>query len=214
VSSADPATETAPYDPNTIVNIPNAITFSRLILAFILLVMIDLGDMWISCAIVFVVGVTTDVIDGYLARKWNQITVLGRITDPFVDKVIIGGTLIFLTKIPESGVTPWVTFIVIAREMFITGLRSVLEGHGVDFSAKWSGKLKMFVQSVCIPFCILSLSQSFLTSLADSTAVFLLIRDALLWAVIVITIYSGAEYCWRGWRLLQAQNQESFVGPR
>ena len=214
MSSADPATETAPYDPNTIVNIPNAITFSRLILAFILLVMIDLGDMWISCAIVFVVGVTTDVIDGYLARKWNQITVLGRITDPFVDKVIIGGTLIFLTKIPESGVTPWFTFIVIAREMFITGLRSVLEGHGVDFSAKWSGKLKMFVQSVCIPFCILSLSQSFLTSLADSTAVFLLIRDALLWAVIVITIYSGAEYCWRGWRLLQAQNQESFVGPR
>lgn len=214
MSSADPAPETAPYDPNTVVNIPNAITFSRLILSFILLVMIDMGDMWISCAIVFVVGVTTDVVDGYLARKWNQITVLGRITDPFVDKVIIGGTLIFLTNVPGSGVTAWVTFVVIAREMFITGLRSVLEGHGVDFSAKWSGKLKMFVQSVCIPFCILSLSEPFLKSMGGWSASFMLTRDILLWAVIVITVYSGAEYCWRGWRLLQAQNQESFVGPR
>jgi hypothetical protein len=76
--------------------------------------------------------------------------VLGRILDPFVDKIIIGGTLIFLTKLPERGVTPWITFIVIGREMFITGLRSVVVGHGVDFSAQWSGKIKMTLQSTAI----------------------------------------------------------------
>src|SRR5690606_14687818 len=102
------------------------------------------------------------------ARKWNQITPLGRIMDPFVDKIIIGGTMIFLIAQPASGATAWMTFVVIAREMFITGLRSVLEGHGVDFSAKMSGKLKMVLQSAVIPLCLLSLSPTFVSWLGDS----------------------------------------------
>jgi len=183
-------------------NAPNVITFSRLFLTFVLLAMIQWGGMWIACTTIFVVAVATDWLDGYLARKWNQITVLGRIMDPFVDKVIIGGTLIFLTAIPDSGVTPWITFIVIGREMFITGLRSVLEGHGVDFSAKWSGKLKMLVQSVTIPFSLISLSPEFMGSLGESSVTFITVRQTLLWATVAITLYSGAEYTWRGFQLL------------
>ncbi len=189
-------------------NLPNLITVLRLILTFVLLVMIDLGNMWIACTIIFIIAVTTDFIDGYLARLWNQVTVLGRIMDPFVDKMIIGGTLIFLTNLPDSGVCSWITFIVIGREMFITGLRSVLEGHGVDFSAKWSGKLKMLVQSITIPFCLISLAPEFLNSLGEQKENFLFAREALLIATAAITIYSGVEYTWRGFQLLKQKALE------
>lgn len=183
------------------VNLPNAITLARLLLALVIFAMIEWGTVWIACTVTFVIAVWTDYFDGYFARKWNQVTVLGRIMDPFVDKIIIGGTLIFLTALPASGVTPWITFIVIGREMFITGLRSVLEGHGVDFSAKWSGKIKMALQSAAIPFALLSLHDGF----RDWT-MFLQVRDVLLWAMVLVTLYSGIEYTWRGWRLMSRRN--------
>ncbi len=186
-------------------NIPNLITLSRLILTFVILIMISLQTAWLITACLFVVAVATDFVDGYLARKWNQITPLGRIMDPFVDKIIIGGTMIFLTAIPASGVTDWMTFTVIAREMLITALRSVLEGHGVDFSAKWSGKMKMLLQSSVIPFALLSLSPWFMQQVGDSAGAFLMARDILLWAMVVVTVYSGVEYMFRGWKLIQGK---------
>lgn len=190
-------------------NIPNAITFSRLILAFVVLFLLDRTDWWITTTVIFVIAVTTDFLDGYLARKWNQVTVIGRITDPFVDKVIISGTLIFLIPHPDSGICAWLTFIVIGREMFVTGLRSVLEGHGVDFSAKWSGKLKMLVQSVTIPIAMLAASPDVRAWLGDSLASYLFLRDLFLYATVAITLYSGAEYTWRGLALLKQTSATS-----
>lgn len=192
-------------------NLPNAITFSRLILAFVVLVLIDFTDWWMTTTAIFVCAVSTDFLDGYFARKWNQITVIGRIMDPFVDKVIVGGTLIFLIPHPESGICPWLTFIVIGREMFITGLRSVLEGHGVDFSAKWSGKLKMIVQSITIPLAMLALSPEFLSAWGENQGAFLVIRDIFLYATVGITLYSGAEYTWRGLSLMKSSNAASTL---
>lgn len=186
-------------------NIPNLITLSRLGLAVIVLLLIERAESWVLTTIIFVFAVFTDVIDGYLARRWNQVTTLGRILDPFVDKMIIGGALIFLVARPESGVTPWLTFIVIGREMFITGLRSVLEAHGVDFSAKLSGKLKMVLQSATIPLCMLSLSPALQRSWAGQWELFLTARQVCLWATLLITLYSGAEYVWRGYLLMRGR---------
>lgn len=194
--------------PPSSLNLPNAITLTRLILAFVVLALIDFTDWWIITTIIFVIAVSTDFLDGYFARKWNQVTVLGRIMDPFVDKVIVGGTLIFLIPHhPESGICPWITFIVIGREMFVTGLRSVLEGHGVDFSAKWSGKIKMIVQSITIPLALLALSPVFLDWVGEYKLSFLRLRDLFLYATVGITLYSGLEYTWRGLRLLKKQNE-------
>jgi len=186
-------------------NIPNLITLSRLILTFVILILISLEWWWLGTTVLFVIAVATDFFDGYLARKWNQVTTLGRIMDPFVDKIIIGGSMIFLTAIPASGVTAWMTFTVIAREILITALRSVLEGQGVDFSAKWSGKLKMVLQSVVIPFALLSLSPWFQSQLGNSWEAFLFTRDLLLWIMVAVTVYSGIEYISRGARILRAQ---------
>jgi CDP-diacylglycerol--glycerol-3-phosphate 3-phosphatidyltransferase len=210
-SQKPPLVETAPAgiapeltQPRSL-NLPNLITLSRLALTFVILILISLDRYWIATTILFVVAVATDFVDGYLARKWNQITPLGRIMDPFVDKIIIGGTLIFLIPQPASGVTAWMTFVVIAREILITALRSVLEGLGVDFSAKLSGKLKMLLQSAVIPLCLLSLSPWFQSTLGDHWPAWTMTRDVLLWSMVGVTIYSGAEYLARGWKLIYAK---------
>ena len=191
-------------------NLPNLITVSRFVLAIILFILIDLDGWWRTAAALFVVAAFTDFLDGYLARKYGQITVLGRILDPFVDKLIICGSFIFLQGKSsgglESGVTAWMTFVIVAREMFITSLRAVLEQYGRDFSAKWSGKLKMLLQCLTVPVCLLSLSQLFLDWAAgfDAAGQFLRLRDVMLWLTVGITVYSGLEYVARAMQLWKA----------
>lgn len=181
-------------------NLPNAITVARLALTLVLLVIIDQTNWWLIATGLFIVAALSDVLDGYLARAWNQITTFGRILDPFVDKLLIGGSLIFLTARPESGVTAWLTFAVIAREMFVTGLRSFIERGGRDFSAQWSGKLKMALQSVTVPVCLLSLSPELQQALGEGQGWWELCRSVLLWATLIITVYSGVEYTWRAFQ--------------
>ena len=186
-------------------NLPNAITLSRFVLALVLFALISIDGYWQTSALVFVVAALTDFLDGYLARKHGQVTVLGRILDPFVDKIIICGSFIFLMAWPKSGVTAWVTFAIVAREMFITQLRAFMEQRGTDFSAKWSGKIKMVFQCAAVPLCLLSLSPEFLSNWKSvlSESHLIQLRDLAIWATVVITVYSGVEYSWRAFHLLR-----------
>jgi CDP-diacylglycerol--glycerol-3-phosphate 3-phosphatidyltransferase len=188
-------------------NPPNIITLARLGLSVVLFILIDFGGWWRTATAVFVVAASTDFLDGYIARKYGLVTVLGRVLDPFVDKIIICGAFVFLQKWPASGVTAWITFIVLAREMFITSLRTFLEQRGQDFSAKWSGKLKMILQCLAVPACLLSLSPEFLAWLAPSisTGAFIVLRNICLAAAVIVTVYSGVEYSWRAARMLTAR---------
>lgn len=185
-------------------NLPNAITVSRLVLALVLFAMIDAGEMWIASAIVFIVAASTDFLDGYLARKYGQVTVLGRVLDPFVDKIIVCGSFVFLAAVPDSGICAWTATIVFGREMLITSLRSVLEAQGVDFSAQWSGKLKMVVQCVAVPVCLFSLSSAFVEQLPVAVETFFFFRKAVVLLTVAITVLSGVEYVYRAFRLLNA----------
>ena len=190
-------------------NLPNLITVLRFVLAIILFVLMDQNGMWRTAAVLFVVAASTDFLDGYLARKYGQVTVLGRILDPFVDKIIICGAFIFLLGKPESGISRWAAFLVVAREMFVTTLRSFLEQHGHDFSAKTSGKIKMGLQCTAVPFCLLSLSpdfQSQVEKLMDWSR-FIGLRDFVVFLTVVVTLYSGVEYTWRAVRVLRDQSQ-------
>ncbi len=202
--AAPPESRPDPQPPPLIdrrsLNLPNLITTSRLVLAMVLFVLIDMEGWWRTAAVLFVVAAFTDFLDGYLARKYGQVSVLGRILDPFVDKIIICGSFIFLQENHSgsltSGITGWMTFVIVAREMFITGLRSVLEQYGRDFSAQWSGKIKMLVQCAAVPLSLLSLSDPFLQDIEPwmSSAQFLMLRDGLLWLTVGVTVYSGLEY--------------------
>jgi len=185
-----------PLDANAL-NLPNCITVSRLVLAFVLFGMISYGGLWIASAIVFAVAAATDAVDGYLARRYGMVTTLGRILDPFVDKIIVCGAFIFLLPLKDSGIGPWMTLIIIGREMFITGLRSILEQQGKDFSASMSGKIKMVTQCFAVAASLLSMSP------ALNVAWFAILRDVLLWIAVGFTLGSGVLYIRRAARLLR-----------
>jgi len=181
------------------VTLPNIITLSRLLLAFVLFALIAADYAAIPSAIVFVIAVMTDALDGYIARRYNLISVVGRILDPFVDKIIIIGTFLFLLEKPASGVTAWMVLSIVSREMLVTLIRSFLEQKGRDFSANWLGKLKMVLQCVALTLSILSLSSQF------SQPQFLLLRNILLWIAVGITIWSGVTYVWRALQIVTSR---------
>ena len=181
-------------------NLPNLITLSRLGLAVILFWLIYVEGFWISAAVLFVVAAATDAIDGYIARKYGQVTTLGRILDPFVDKIIVCGAFVFLLeKKADSGVNSWMVMSVIGREMFVTGLRSFLEQSGKDFSAAFIGKAKMALQCVAITMSLLSLSPEV------GNPTFNFYRNIVLWAAVAVTVYSCLAYAVRGFQMLRRQ---------
>ena len=182
-------------------NAPNLITLARLFLSFVLFALIQAGANWIAAASLFVFAVATDVLDGYIARKYQLITQLGRILDPFVDKFITGGTFLFLLPHPESGATPWMVVIVIGREMLVTSLRGFLEQQGADFSASASGKIKMFLQCVAVTLSMLSLDP-LVSGWSLAGVSITAIRDGLLWTMVAVTVWSGYDYVVRAIRLL------------
>lgn len=182
-------------------NLPNLVTVSRLFLAVLLFALIDIGQWWMTSTVLFVVAVCTDALDGWLARRHGQVTVLGRILDPFVDKIIVGGTFLFLLDPGgerDAGINPWMVIIVIGREMFVSSLRGILEQQGKDFSASFSGKAKMVVQSVAVTAALLSLVPEL------SLPWLVPVRDLLLWSAVAVTVWSGLVYVNRGIRLLIA----------
>ena len=129
----------------SIYNVPNALTSVRFALAIAVMLLIPSGEYLIGL-IIFIVAASTDWMDGYWARKYGQVTKLGRIFDPFVDKIIICGTFIALVEVEGSGVKSWMATIVVGRELLVTSLRGMIEGSGGDFSASQLGKWKMVLQ--------------------------------------------------------------------
>ncbi len=189
-------------------NVPNLITISRLILAIVLFGLIDYDGYWRTAAAVFLIAAGTDFLDGYIARKYGLVTTLGRIMDPFADKIIICGAFVFLLGKTASGVNAWMVIIVIGREMFVTSLRGFLEQHGMDFSATMSGKLKMVLQCAAVLASLLSLSSEFRETFTWVDGV----RDGLLWAAVAITVYSGAIYLHRASVMIRQHAAESKEG--
>ena len=186
-------------------NLPNAITMSRLALSFVLFALMQWGNHWLWAAGLFVFAVATDVLDGWIARKYNLITQLGRILDPFVDKFITVGTFLFLLPVAkESGVNPWMVVIVLGREILVTSLRGFLEQQGADFSASASGKLKMFLQCVAATAALLSMHPP-LATYAIGGVTFTVVRDVLLWTMVAVTVWSGYTYVQRAIELLRAK---------
>ncbi len=145
-------------------NLPNKITIARLVIAVLLFISFSLqihreiGDRTLVlnlATIVFIICVATDWLDGWLARRWGMTTTFGRIADPFVDKVVVCGSFIYLVKLAPDVVWPWVAVVIVAREFLVTSLRSHLESQGVPFGARWGGKVKMMLQSIAIPVILL-----------------------------------------------------------
>ena len=180
-------------------NLPNALTVARLVLACFLFGLLEWGrEHWaIAATVLFLVATLTDALDGYIARKYQLITQLGRILDPFADKFIVLGTFVYLVELrPVSGVTATMVSLILGRELFVTALRGFLEERGCDFSAGWSGKVKMILQTAALAVAILSLEKSL------RNPSFLRLRDGLLWCTVIVTLYSGMDYIVRAVKLV------------
>ena len=193
--------------------IPNALTMLRLILAAAFFVAMgryappDGGEGWAAAAIIlFIVAALTDALDGYLARKWNATSAFGRVMDPFCDKVLVLGALVYLSGpafllldrppgAPEwltssSGFYPWMAVVILARELLVTSIRSVMERMGLAFGAKWAGKAKMALQSGVVPVVL------FIQLIAPpaESAWSLVLVHVLSGLTVLVTLWSALPY--------------------
>jgi len=197
-------------------HIPNLITLARLALTIVFFFLLNIhgpgtgkdfqNQMWIAFAF-FVITALTDVIDGYLARRWKVESAFGRIVDPFVDKILICGAFIFfssndfinavhITERYATGIHPWMAVVLIGREFLITSIRGLAESQGIAFRADWAGKIKMFTQSFAIGSVLVDLA------LAGKVDWVRDVRDISIWVTVVVTVLSATTYCIRARRLL------------
>ena len=216
--------------------LPNLITVVRLVMAagFFAIIALALsptsaeGRQWWGNAafILFIAAALSDILDGYLARKWGVVTDFGRVMDPFVDKVLVLGAFVYLASPkfaepewsrafgiePEpgaincaTGVASWMVVAVLARELLVTSLRGVLEARGIAFAADWSGKVKMFAQSAAIPTALfIAVNPGCLASPNYRMAQMLSV-----WAMTAITVWSAVPYSIRGIALLRSISKDA-----
>lgn len=187
-------------DPeNQIANVPNALSLIRLILAVFVGFLIEWGY-FIPAMWVFVFAASTDFVDGWWARKFNQVTKVGRILDPFVDKIIITAALVALAAHANSQIAPWIATVIIGREFLVTSIRAMVEGQGGDFSARWMGKWKMVLQCAAIVASLLLLDVTFTGQWLTITTI------ALVWAALLLTVLSGADYVVQAFKIFRVKS--------
>lgn len=209
VSPDDSSTATgakgAPQDAsNVIFNVPNVLSAIRLVMSLFVFVAVFM-HWFVAALILFTIAAGTDWIDGWWARRYNQVTKLGRILDPFCDKILICGTFILLaTKMDHL---PWyyavsglLAVIVVGRELLVTALRSAIEGSGGDFSAKYAAKLKMVFQCLAAGGGLLVLA--YLQNEMTVPNGWLWFLGINVWLTLIFTIYSGWEYVLAAARIL------------
>jgi len=174
------------------VNLPNALTLSRIFLVPLLVVLLLTGrvttrETW--AFVVLVAAAATDYLDGYLARKRFQVTTLGKLLDPIADKLLISAVFISLV---EMRIAPaWMVVIIVGREFAVTGLRSVASTSGFAIAASRLGKYKMVSQVACAGFLILG-------GHYPGTLLYKAGR-VCLWVVVILAIVSMVQYFRRFW---------------
>lgn len=178
-------------------NIANKLTILRIILAFVCIGLVLQNTLFTITAalIVFILASITDFFDGYLARKLNLISDLGKILDPIADKILTIG--VFCAFLELGILNSWMVSLIMLREFIVTGLRFYSLNKGVILEAKRLGKHKTFsqVMGICVIFITLILAKLFPL---DKGVVFLqsVFIPLLMWYIVGITVVSGIYYFW------------------
>jgi len=224
--------------------LPNWLTASRVVMAGVFFAALtvwrwedsaasrgQIDPILLVAAGLFVIGVLTDALDGYLARRWHVESTFGRIMDPFADKILVVGAFVFLAgpdfwfEFPDStparlsghgvqlsGVYPWMVVVIMGRELLVTSIRGTMEAQGFQFGSDWWGKGKMILQSVAIP-TVITLMALFDVS-PDPSAKMLanpparVAIDLIVWLMLSVTAISGLPYILRAARMLHEQRQQ------
>ncbi|WP_370814012.1 CDP-diacylglycerol--glycerol-3-phosphate 3-phosphatidyltransferase [Butyricicoccus pullicaecorum] len=203
----------------------NKITLVRIaMIPFFVVFAILGGPKYDAIALVlFCLASFTDFLDGYIARKYNQVTDFGKFVDPLADKLLVTAALVIFV---ERGLfAAWMVFVILAREFIITSLRNVAAAKGQVMAAAWSGKVKTCVQIAGIiliflyvialggmvgcpnyanpegAIAVVALGTGWLGNLSDGEMLMLL-PTIVSWVVTLVTIYSGYDYLHRNWALV------------
>ena len=179
-------------------NTPNKLTIARIIMIpfFVAFLMYDItgsADKWIALTL-FVVASLTDLLDGYLARKYHLVTNFGKFMDPLADKLLVCSALICFTS---TGQLPaWITIIIIAREFIISGFRLIAVDNGIVIAASYWGKFKTVSQMFMIILLIMNIQNAVFQG---AITVFVVIAVAL-------TIISLVDYIMKNKNVLSMQD--------
>ena len=186
------------------INLPNQITIARLFMAIIFFVCLAQYEtrspsaMWLLdvSAGLFFIAAMSDIVDGYLARKYNQVTSFGRVIDPFVDKILVIGAYIFLAgdgfldvnQNRTSDVSGWMVVVILGRELLVTSLRGVTEAGGQSFAANVYGKVKMLLQSTTVVWVLLTVAHPNWIPICTT------LRPYLVYLTVIVTFLSAIPY--------------------
>ena len=166
----------------------NKITIFRVLMIPVFLVLAYSGHM-IWAFVVFVLASLSDMLDGYVARHYNQVTNFGKFMDPLADKVLVMAAMCFFV---ESGRMPgWVLAIVLLREFAVSGMRLIAVEQGRVIAAAWSGKIKTTATMICLCLMLLFPAPGIGDSAPDLLAIL------CTWVILLTTVYSGAEYFYK-----------------
>lgn len=182
-------------------NLANKITLTRIILVPIFILFLTPMPHWLGnenmlfhvisnynlviATGIFIIAAITDKLDGYVARKYNQITAFGCFLDPLADKLMIISALVFLVQ--ENKVASWVALIIIGREIAVTGLRGLAALNNKVLAADKYGKIKLVFQVITIPLYLLN---NYPLSLIISFP----FADVMMFFTLIITVLSGVNY--------------------
>jgi CDP-diacylglycerol--glycerol-3-phosphate 3-phosphatidyltransferase len=183
-------------------NLPNTLTILRIFFVpFLVAVLVEqnLRIEWRGAVVVtnaflalaiFLIAAATDLLDGYLARRWKQITTVGTLLDPIADKLLISAALISLVQIRR--VPAWMVVLIIGREFAVSGLRSIAAAEGYTIQASDLGKTKMITQVVAISMILVSIQWEALSGFAM----------LWMWGVVIFGIASAVQYFRKFWRMV------------
>ncbi|MDO4744464.1 MAG: CDP-diacylglycerol--glycerol-3-phosphate 3-phosphatidyltransferase [Clostridia bacterium] len=167
-------------------NVPNMLTLLRVIMVPIFIWAIT-SEFYVAAVIIFVLASLTDQLDGYLARKNNQVTTFGKLMDPLADKILTISALVCLLAIRADFINAWVVMIIIARELIVTGIRQLAMGENKVIAASWWGKAKTVSQMAALIAVMIDL----IIPLRYGGFCLTLWLVAL---AVVLTVYSGIDY--------------------
>ena len=177
-------------------NVPNTLTVLRVIMIpfFVLFMLGDITsvDKYIALGI-FIAASLTDTLDGYLARKNNQVTNFGKFMDPLADKLLVCAAMICLMDLDH--LPSWIVIIIISREFIISGFRLIAADNGIVIAASWWGKAKTISQMIMIILLV-----------ADFGGVFDMIGQVMIYLALVLTVVSLVDYIAKNKQVLKMQN--------
>jgi len=167
-------------------NLPNTITLLRIsVVPFLFILLLSPGEFWsLILAILFVIASITDFFDGYIARKYQMITTMGKFLDPIADKIMVNTAMILM--IPIGRIPAWIVAITIIRDLIVDVIRSIASSEGIYIQASTLGKQKTVTQIIAVTALIIHYSIFGINAHA--------VGIVILYIALVLTIFSGIDY--------------------